>query len=169
MLKARYRCPAALAAFADLYRPDAVGDGKPVRIPELRVVEIGAQDALIDRVRLEVTRALRDGARPGDIAILSLRGQSKSQLLKERTLGDVKVVRADAEGAADNVIADTFLRFKGLERPYVIVTELAAAEKYDVRMHVALTRATLRAVVVATKAEVESDERLLRVVGAVGA
>jgi hypothetical protein len=58
------------------------------------------------------------------------------------------------------VIVDTFLRFKGLERPYVIVTELDAGARYEVRMHVALTRATLQAVVVATPKDVAADPRL---------
>ena len=70
-------------------------------------------------------------------------------------------MRADAADAAENVIADTFLRFKGLERPYVIVAELSSGpERYDVRMHVALTRATLACVVVGTEEEIARDPRL---------
>lgn len=159
-LRARYRCPEPLAVFADRYRAGATPADAVERIPELRLVEIGPQEKLVDRVKLEVMRALRDGARPGDVAVLSLRGQTKSELLKETRLGDTRVVRADATDAGDNVIVDTFLRFKGLERPYVIVTELGAGERYEVRMHVALTRATLRAVVVATSGEIAADARL---------
>ena len=72
-------------------------------------------------------------------------------------------MRADASDADDHVIADTFLRFKGLERPWIIVTELGLAqsrERYDVRMHIALTRATLGCVVVATADEIAADARL---------
>jgi hypothetical protein len=59
------------------------------------------------------------------------------------------------------VIADTFLRFKGLERPWVIVVELERGRtRYDVRMHVALTRATVGCVVVATGEEIGADQRL---------
>lgn len=58
-------------------------------------------------------------------------------------------------------MADTFLRFKGLERPLILVAELARGrQRYDVRMHVALTRATVRCVVLATREELEADERL---------
>jgi DNA helicase IV len=159
-LKARYRCPEALAAFADQYRAGARPGERHPRLAELRLVSVDEGESLMDRVRIEAMRVMRDGVHPGDIAILSLRGQTKSELLKQRTLGDVKVVRADAPDAADHVIADTFLRFKGLERPIVFVTELDAEEKYDVRMHVALTRATLQAVVVATKDEIAGDARL---------
>jgi hypothetical protein len=39
-------------------------------------------------------------------------------------------------------VADTFLRFKGLERPAVIVTDLGkVTDRFDVRVHIALTRA----------------------------
>ena len=57
----------------------------------------------------------------------------------------------------------TFLRFKGFERPFVLVTELGGAEErreYDTRMYIALTRATVKAVIVATDDEVAGDDRL---------
>jgi hypothetical protein len=42
----------------------------------------------------------------------------------------------------DHIVADTFLRFKGLERPAIIVTDLRlVTDRADVRMHIALTRA----------------------------
>lgn len=164
-LRARYRCPEPLASFADRYRPDREGGDAAAReglkrFPELRVVRVDDRASTLDRAKVEVARALRDGARPGDIAILSLRGKSKSVLVQQRRLGDVTLARADAADAGEHVVADTFLRFKGLERPFIIVTELDAGEKYEVRMHVALTRATLQAVVIATTQDVELDPRL---------
>jgi hypothetical protein len=65
------------------------------------------------------------------------------------------------------VVADTFLRFKGLERPFVIVTELVHGEgmKYDVRMHIALTRATAGVIVVCDEDAVGRDPRLAAVAG----
>ena len=66
--------------------------------------------------------------------------------------------------AGEHLISDTFLRFKGLERPWVIVSELyLGGNRYDVRMHVALTRATVGCVIVATGEQIDSDERLVRV------
>ncbi|HSQ67467.1 MAG TPA: NERD domain-containing protein/DEAD/DEAH box helicase [Polyangiaceae bacterium] len=159
-LKDRYRCPEPLARFADRYRPDASGAAPPSRFPELRVVTVEDGASLLDRVKREVRHALRDGARPGDVAVLSLRGQLKSALSKDGAWGDTKVVHADDPAAGDHVIADTFLRFKGLERPVILVTELSAGERYAVRMHVALTRATLSAIVVGTRAEIEADPNL---------
>lgn len=164
VLKARYRCPEPLAAFADRYRTEpatarASGAERVEPLPELRVVR-AEPETVLERTRAEVARAMRDGVRPEDIAILSLRGQSKSDVVQLARLGDVPLARADAPEAAERVVADTFLRFKGLERPYVIVTELDADDKYDVRMHVALTRATLQATVVATSKELDADPRL---------
>ena len=52
------------------------------------------------------------------------------------------MVRADSPEIGGNVVADTFLRFKGLERPAVIVTDLGkVTDRFDVRVHIALTRA----------------------------
>ena len=160
-LKARYRCPESLAAFADRYRPEP-SEARSAPFPELRVVAVkGDGDTILQRVKSEVAKALKDGARLGDIAVLSLLGQTKSELFKEARVGEITLVRADAPDAADHVVADTFLRFKGLERPYVIVTELSSGpERYDVRMHVALTRATLSCVVVGSEEEIVRDPRL---------
>ena len=99
------------------------------------------------------------------IAVLSLAGQSRTVLCAGERIGRTSVVRADDEGAGSHVVADTFLRFKGLDRPWVIITELGLAqarERYDVRMHIALTRATLGCVVVATAEEIAADPRLAR-------
>ena len=70
--------------------------------------------------------------------------------------------RANDAAASEQIVCDTFLRFKGLERPHVIVTELSAAHghQYDVRMHIALTRATVGCVVVGVGEQVEGDGRL---------
>jgi hypothetical protein len=50
------------------------------------------------------------------------------------------------------VVADTFLRFKGLERPAVVITDLHLVKGATaVRMHIALTRALDTARVVASR------------------
>ena len=162
-LKSRYRCPERLAAFADQYRP---AGGSPISSAErpssneLRVISVPDEGGLVERLGREVKTALADGARPAQIAVLSLRGQTKSELLKQRALGGVTAARADAANAATSLVVDTFLRFKGLERPLVFVTELDVGDKYDVRMHLAMTRATVRATVVGTAGQISSDARL---------
>ena len=162
-LQTRYRCPESLARFADRYRPDVAQDGdSPAADNEaLRVVRAASTATLADDVAREVERALADGATPADVAVISLAGQTRTQLCARDHLGERRVLRADADDAGEHVVADTFLRFKGLERPWVIVTELSLGEtRHDVRMHVALTRATVGCVVVATAKEIGADPRL---------
>jgi hypothetical protein len=166
-LRQRYRCPEPLALFADQYRPRGHGapDAPSGPFDELRVVLAASETAIVDRVANEIQKALGAGVDRSDVAVLSLAGQTRTQLCKGARIGSHDVVRADDERAEEGLVADTFLRFKGLERPWIVVTELSLAHtRYDVRMHVALTRATLGCVVVATREEVERDPRLAAIV-----
>ncbi len=106
----------------------------------------------------------RSGVSPEDIAVLTLGGQVKSELFGTEQLGSHRVVPADAPDASEHVVLDTFLRFKGLERPVVLVTELGAGKPFgnETRMYIALTRATAACRIVASVAEVAEDERLER-------
>jgi len=76
-------------------------------------------------------------------------------------------VAADDPEMATSVVADTFLRFKGLERPAVIVTDLGgqARQQAGVRMHIALTRAFDAARIVATGEAIREDPVLAGLVG----
>jgi len=155
-----YRCPEPLARFADRYRPDAVASSAEP-FDELTVVRIPSATALEEKVANQITRLLGGAVRPADIAVLSLGGQTRTRLGVAERIGRHAVARADARDAHEQVVADTFLRFKGLERPWIVVTELSAGTtRYDVRMHVALTRATVGCVVVATDEEIAGDARL---------
>jgi hypothetical protein len=165
-LRKRYRCPEPLARFADLYRADASGPVTPSPIDGLRIVRAPSPSALADKVALEIQKALGEGASPSDIAVISLAGQTRTELCGGARIGRHPVVRADDPTAPDHVVADSFLRFKGLERPWVIVTELSLGRsRYDVRMHVSLTRATVGCVVVGTAEEIAADARLSAVAG----
>jgi hypothetical protein len=173
-LRERYRCPEPLAAFADHYRsreptsapppvrPSSAPPPAPIAaIDELRIVRLPSASALEDHAAREIQKALAEGLDARDIAVLSLGGQLKTELCARERIGQHQVRRADAPDACEHVVADTFLRFKGLERPLVLVVELDRGKhRYDVRMHVALTRATVRSVVLATKEEIEADARL---------
>ena len=159
-LTARYRCPEPLARFADQYREGARPSAAEP-IAELKIARVADESELEAAVAAAVQRALDDGARPADIAVLSLAGRDRTAICAGDRIGAVPVVRADDARAAESVVADTFLRFKGLERPWVIVTELErGTSRYDVRMHVALTRATVGCVVVATEGAIAGDVRL---------
>src|SRR5436309_1116943 len=83
---------------------------------------------------------------------LAARGRTAESVVSRNTLfGAHAVVPADDPAMASTVVADTFLRFKGLERPAVIVTDLGwqGRQQPGVRMHIALTRALVAARIVA--------------------
>jgi hypothetical protein len=160
----RYRCPEPLAAFADQYRPGWKGTAIDRPIDELRIVRAPSASAISEKVGLEIQKAMGDGMAAGAVAVLSLAGQGDTDLCVGSKIAGHNVVRADDPGAENRVVADTFLRFKGLERPWVVVTELGdKRSRYDVRMHIALTRATVGCVVVATADEIARDARLAAV------
>ena len=59
-------------------------------------------------------------------------------------VGTHRLARAHDPEAGSNVVAETFLRFKGLEPPVIIVTDVGRAldkPDYATRMYMALTRA----------------------------
>ncbi len=167
-LRAQQRSPSAVASLASRYT-EPVADTRPseptIEAPpgSIRVVEVEASTEL-DRLNAEVIELIRNGARPYDIAIITLAGQSASALWRRDALGSQRLVRADNPAVADHIVADTFLRFKGLERPFVILVELALgrASQYERRMHIAISRATARVVILATEQDVALDARLAR-------
>lgn len=159
-LKQQHRNPAELAAFALSYVEDARVRNRPD--PSVLRLSVARDGDVLGRVRHELDGLRKDGARPEDIAVLTLAGREKSQLVELDTLGTHRLVRADAPDTDDRTIADTFLRFKGLDRPFIIITELVQGLKmsYETRMHIALTRATVAAVIVCDEAAVQRDPRL---------
>src|SRR5262249_4834352 len=101
-------------------------------------------------VRTEITEEIRklrsDGLEPGGIAVLSLRGEREPEsIVRAPKLDGGPIVMADDTMAEAHAVVDTFLRFKGLERPAIIITDVHLAldkEDYARRMYIALTRAT---------------------------
>jgi hypothetical protein len=148
-LRTGRRCPPGIQALANKwlgepYDPAALEAAWKDRV--LGSVESPSASALPDKVGAEVDRMLSEGLSPGDIAIVSVRGQTaKDAIFMRKRIGRHDFVRADAPDASERLVADSFLRWKGLERPAVIVTDLPARgtelKQLGVRMYVALTRA----------------------------
>lgn len=159
-LRKSYRCPESLAAFAETYvDPEAV----PTQAsPEqLKVLTVDKAEVL-PQVEREVRALLAAGARPEHIAIISLAGMQRSELFNLKEFAGTKLCHAVDDEAGKHLVVETFLRFKGLERPFVIVTELpeSGASEYATRMHIALTRATVQAIVVVEREAAKIDPRL---------
>jgi len=159
-LKQQHRNPPDLAAFALRYLDESAPAKRPD--PSVLRVSVARDGDVLARVRHELDVLRKEGAGPEDIAILTLAGRDKSRLMATESLGSHRLARADDPAAPKSIIADTFLRFKGLDRPFVIITELTqgATMRYATRMHIALTRATVGAVVVCDEAAVQGDPRL---------
>jgi hypothetical protein len=161
LFKTRYRlrrgqrCPPGIEALASRYAGVAGDDAAILtaqRDGTLSVVECGDPAKVAERVGEEVDRLLSQGLSPGDIGIVSLRGQTADEAVHRRErIGRHAFVLADDPAMEVNLVADTFLRWKGLERPAIIVADLPAEglEHLGTRMNIALTRAVVAARIVA--------------------
>lgn len=151
------RNPEPIAALAARY---SGGTGAVPASDAVRVVACEGDE--LERVRHELDTLRKEGVRAEDIAVLSLAGLSRSQLVKRERMGSHRLVKADDDHAGTQLIADTFLRFKGLERPCIIVCELGGPDvsHFDRRMHIALTRATATVIIVGSGERLRADSRL---------
>jgi hypothetical protein len=168
-LRKQRRSPGAIAKLAERYvggSAEEVGvaagddeEGESADDAEAVKTLACAPTRILATVEKEIKRLLSKGVKAGEIAVLSLAGKTHARVAGLEKIGDVRVVVADAPDAATNVVADTCLRFKGLERPFVIVVDLPEdcnkpMSGADVRMHIAVTRATMGVVIVGSEGAV---------------
>jgi hypothetical protein len=94
-------------------------------------------------VGAEVDRLVSEGIPLSDIGVVSLRGQTAPDAVyRQPKLGSHPFVLADEDGMEEQLVADSFLRWKGLERPLIIVADVdPSMSRFATRMHIALTRA----------------------------
>jgi hypothetical protein len=112
----------------------------------IALVAAPGPSSVADKVGAEVDRLLSGGLEPGQIGIVSLRGQTAGDAIyRLPRIGRRPFVRASDPGAESSLVADSFLRWKGLERPAIVVADLpeAALKQLPVRLNVAVTRAEL--------------------------
>ena len=87
-----------------------------------------------------------------------MRGQLGGGTFGLERVGAYRLVKVDDPAAENEIVDDTFLRFKGLERPAVIVTDLhLIKEPRNVRMYIALTRALTAVRIVAPLPSIQAD------------
>ena len=128
------------------------------------VVVAPTSSSVVDRVSEEVDRLRSGGLELGQIGIVSLRGQTApGAIYGLPRIGRHPFVRGDSADMETSLVADSFLRWKGLERPAIIVTDIpeTALTQLPVRLNVALTRAmlTVRFVGTATALDVAGLSR----------
>ncbi len=147
MLPTPYRCPPGIQALAErcLGRPhDEAAIAAALKDGTIRVVRCPSRSAVPDKVALEVDKLLGEKLAPGDVAVLSVGGRTHDDsVLRPGQVGRHRLVPATDRELESHVVGETFLRFKGLERPAIVVTDLHLLEPADrgVRLHIAMTRA----------------------------
>ena len=135
--------------------------GPPMRAlgPEGQDVErIAIQDA--SQIEREVSRALHhlikdNGVAPADIAVLMGSGRA-CPLRKGQRIGAFETT-TDQAAEPSKVLLETVRRFKGLERPVIVLTgidDLPATEETAL-LYCGLSRARVHLVIVATEATME--------------
>lgn len=168
-LRKPYRCSPAIQNLTDCYAGRCQVD--------LQLLKSGIKDDIIrlvtcseqrvtKQVGKEINRLLGDGLQSSEIAVISVRGRSeKENICHNEELGGHKVVPATDNDADSQIICDTFLRFKGLERPAVIVTDLRlVSDLYETRMYIAVSRATSLLRIVGVEKEMRKCHRLAELI-----
>ncbi|MBE3602866.1 NERD domain-containing protein [bacterium] len=163
-LPQNHRCDPAIIALADCYRiPENLKPSKPIlregiANETIGVVECPSESSVPDRIANEIGKLRSAGFAPDKIAIISVRGQTGARTFGMDRIGAYRLVKADDPNATREIVDDTFLRFKGLERPAVIVTDLnLIADRREKRMYIAITRALSTVRVVAPAEAIRSD------------
>lgn len=161
-LQKQERMPRSLDAVARAYSSDSVNTAINAFDPDT-LVAVRANGDPRPVLTREIDRLLELGFKPAQIAIITLAGQTTSQVFGDESIGDHRVVNADHEDAPESIVVETFLRFQGLDRTILLLCEghLDTAEyRYSERMHMALTRATTAVVVLADDKLWQRDEVL---------
>jgi len=164
-LKKPYRCHPAIQNLDECYSGHCELDlklfQKSINENVVRIVTC-SETRLKKQISKEINRLLSSGLKPDDIAVLSLRGMgSEESIVHQKEIGGQRMVLATDPAAGENIICDTFLRFKGLERPAIIVTDLRLVSNlYEKRMHIAISRALSLLRIVGLESEIRKDKRL---------
>jgi hypothetical protein len=127
------------------------------------IVACPSDSSAPDKIATEIGKFLSAGFKPSDIAVVSVRGQNAARTFGLTRIGAYRLVKADDPKARNEIVDDTFLRFKGLERPAVIVTDLNLIhDRREVRMYIAITRALSAVRIVASRNAVLADQILTK-------
>ncbi|GIW41625.1 MAG: hypothetical protein KatS3mg076_2202 [Candidatus Binatia bacterium] len=161
-----YRNPPGILALVRAYAGEGVDEGTLQRAFEEREVGLVPchAETLRSGVDKEVRKLLADGFRPEEIAVVSLRGMKLPEnIMHEKSLGGCPTARATDPDCQEKLVCDTFLRFKGLERPAVIVTDLdTSVSRYATRAYIACSRALSVLRIVGVRDEMAKDSVLRR-------
>lgn len=162
-----YRCPPPIQILSGCYagycEMDVEAIKEAIQDNVIKLIE-STQVDLCKTIKKEIESLMADGVGPKDIAIISARGMGDADNIMNRTseFSGLKIVPATDPNAESAIVCDTFLRFKGLQRPVIIVTDLrlVSSRFYDIRMHLAISRSQSLLRIVTGKEEFLKDDRL---------
>ena len=141
--------------------------GNPDFVGENTIVSYAPSESVRRITEKALENAVAAGFSPEQIALLSAKGLSSSKLLQKESLGGYALKRPTGRFNqngdmifTDGVLfADTVRRFKGLQSPCVIVTELDFEElTHSARalLYLAMTRASVRLELVMSEVSVRA-------------
>jgi len=166
-----YRSPQLLVEFINWLRltDEPIEAGSAVLGFDPKWYVYGDTDSPIGTTERALQELKSDGFDPSSIAVLSLRGQTSSQIAGPKgpaSLAGMSVRRQlgyDSEGRASwakgDLLVDTVFRFKGQAADAVVITEVDFEEftsRERRRLFVALTRARLQVALVTTESAAET-------------
>ena len=110
--------------------------------------------SLVRETEKAIEDAIKSGFRPEQIAILSMNSRSRSEILKLDQIGRHTLKKpldtmknGEQQFTQGEIYTDTVYRFKGLQAPYVIVTEIdfeTMNQKEKAALYMAMTRCSMR-------------------------
>jgi hypothetical protein len=170
-LSKSYRCPEPIRQLADAFIGKPADEGvikRALADGTIGIVACPSDSSIPRKLATEIDKLRSEGLTLADIAIVSLRGNAPAEsIVHVGALGSYRLVRADSDQIDSNVIAETFLRFKGLERPAILVTDLhLAAGRSDIgkRIHIALTRALTAVRIIDSRDAIHGNPILSRLI-----
>lgn len=174
-LRRQYRCHETIQALAHLYQSEGEPNGGERRDAasaegmgerRIAVIPCSTRVELQGVIVREIDSLLAHGLDRGAIAVISLVSRTdRGAIAGLHKIEKHTLSRADDDGMRGQVVADSVYRFKGLERPAVILTDLSLRGPEDAmirraKMNVAITRAQSFLRIIDTKEALSKEPEL---------